>query len=127
MFVTELERSRGFYEELLGVKPSLLSSSAALFRTPDHDQLYLRALGDRAPHPVGGVGIQYLIWTATDPDDLMRCENVLRTQSAHATRTTVDAFTLVEGVGPDQVPILVSFPGPDETTRTEIIARIYDW
>lgn len=37
----------------------------------------------------------------------------------------MEFFSLIEGVGPDQVPILVAFPGPDGVTRTEIIPRIY--
>lgn len=127
MFVSELARSVAFYEELLGVKASLVTTSAALLHGAGTGQLYLRAQGDRTPHPVGALGIQYLIWTATDEHDLDRCEQILRKESTHVTRHTVDSFILVEGVGPDNVPILISFPGPDDVERTEIIPRIYGW
>lgn len=127
MFVSELDRSVRFYEDLLQVTARHVTPSAALLVTPGDSQLYLRSMGDRAPHPLGALGIQYLIWTARDLDDLARCEAVFRREAAYVTRQTVDAFTIVEGVGPNGVPILVTFPGPDDVARAEIIARIYGW
>ncbi|WP_228513604.1 VOC family protein [Curtobacterium flaccumfaciens] len=127
MFVSELERSVRFYERLLQVPARLVTGTAALLETPQHQQLYLRAVGDRAVHPLGAVGIQYLIWTAADLEDLARCEAILRGQSSRVTRTTVDEIDLLEGVGPDGVPILVTFPGPEQVRSIKIIPRVYRW
>lgn len=127
MFVSELERSVRFYERLLQVRARLVTDTAALLETPQHQQLYLRAVGDRATHPLGAVGIQYLVWAAADLEELERCEAVLREQSSRVTRQTLDEIDVVEGVGPDGVPILVTFPGPEQFRRTEIIPRIYRW
>jgi len=127
MFVHELERSVRFYRELLALDVTVHDNTAALLVSPDGFQLYLRGMGSRAHHPLGHVGIQYLIWTADGEDDLRRCEEVLRAWSEHVTRETGDGFTLVEGRGPDDVPVLVSYPGPEAVPRREILRRFYRW
>ena len=127
MIVTELHRSITFYEELLGWKVTVSADEVALLVGPEGFQLYLRAMGPGTQHPLGFVGIQYLSWTATDEADLQRCEDVLRRQSTRVTRTAGDGFTIVEGHGPDGVPVLVTYPGPDQVPRHEILQRIYSW
>jgi catechol 2,3-dioxygenase-like lactoylglutathione lyase family enzyme len=127
MFVRELEQSATFYTRLLGWAVVLRDYSAALLVSPDGSQLYLRSMGPNAHHPQGHVGIQYLIWTAEDAADLDRCERVLLEYSPHVTRTTGDGFTVLEGRGPDYVPILITYPGPDLAPRHQIMGRIYQW
>lgn len=127
MFVGELERSVRFYRELLALDVAVHSNTAALLVSPDGFQLYLRSMGSGTHHPLGHVGIQYLIWTADGEDDLRRCEQVLRAWSGQVTSQTVDGFTLLEGRGPDDVPVLVTYPGPDEVPRHQILGRFYRW
>jgi predicted thioesterase/catechol 2,3-dioxygenase-like lactoylglutathione lyase family enzyme len=127
MFVHELDRSVAFYRELLGLDVTLRDDGVALLVSPDGYQLYLRSMGPRDPHPLGHIGIQYVIWTAEDEDDLRRCERVLRVHSTRVSVQTVDGFTIVEGRGPDDVPVLITFPGPDQAPRHEILQRIYQW
>jgi CBS domain-containing protein/catechol 2,3-dioxygenase-like lactoylglutathione lyase family enzyme len=127
MFVRELERSVSFYRELLALEVAVRDNTAALLVSPDGFQLYLRSMGRGAHQPLGNVGIQYLIWTADGEDDLRRCEQVLRAGSERVTRETVDGFTVVEGRGPDGVPVLVTYPGPDDVPRHQIRRRIYEW
>jgi catechol-2,3-dioxygenase len=127
MFVRELDRSVSFYQELLRLQVSVRDYTAALLVTPDGFQLFLRSMGATAAHPVGNVGIQYLIWAVDGEGDLERCEQVLRTQSTNVTRQEFEGFTLVEGRGPDNVPILVIFPGPFEVAHHQILRRIYQW
>jgi catechol 2,3-dioxygenase-like lactoylglutathione lyase family enzyme len=127
MFVHELERSVRFYSELLALEVAVQENTAALLVSPDGFQLYLRSMRSGAHHPLGNVGIQYLIWTADGEDDLRRCEQVLRAWSNNVTRQTVDGFTVVEGRGPDGVPVLVTYPGPDEVPRQKILGRFYRW
>ena len=127
MIVTELHHSITFYEELLGWQVAVADDEAALLVGPEGFELYLRAMGPGTQHPLGFVGIQYLIWTATDEADLRRCEDVLRRQSTQVTITAGDGFTLLEGRGPDHVPVLVTYPGPDQVPRHEILQRIYSW
>ncbi len=126
MFVHDLERSVAFYQELLGLEVSIRDDEVALLVSQDGYQLYLRSM-KRAGHPVGGVGIQYLVWTAENEEDLERCERVLAAQSQHVTSQTVDGFRMIEGRGPDNVPVVVTYPGPDQAPRHQILQRIYNW
>lgn len=127
MFVHDLDRSIAFYQELLKWNVTVHEDSVALLVGPHGYQLYLRSMGHRAVHPLGNVGIQYLMWTAEDEDDLSRCEQVLREQSSRVTRSTAEGFTIVEGHGPDDVPVMVTYPGPEEAPRHQILERIYRW
>ncbi len=127
MFVRELDRSVLFYKKLLGFDVTVRNNSAALLVGADDGELNLREIGARAEHPLGPVGIQYLIWTAEDEEELRRCERVLRAQSPHVTSQTIDGFRMVEGRGPDDVPIVVTYPGPEQAPRHEIVQRIYEW
>jgi hypothetical protein len=126
MFVQELDRSVRFYRTLLAVEVRIRDHTAALLATPDGFQLYLRSMGSGAHHPLGHVGIQYLIWTAASEEDLRRCEQLLA-RSGRVTSQTVDGITVVEGRGPDDVPIVVTYPGPDQAPSHEIPPRIYQW
>jgi catechol 2,3-dioxygenase-like lactoylglutathione lyase family enzyme len=127
MFVTELNRSVVFYEELLGWHVAVSDESVALLVGPEGFQLYLRAMGRHTQHPLGFVGIQYLCWTASDEADLRRCEDVLRRESSRVSRTAGDGFVLIEGHGPDGVPVMVTYPGPEQVPRHGILRRIYEW
>jgi catechol 2,3-dioxygenase-like lactoylglutathione lyase family enzyme len=127
MFVAELDRSLDFYREFLGWNVTLHDESAALLVGPEGYQLYLRTMGSEAQHPLGNIGVQYLIWTARDEGDLHRCEQVLRKYSSQVTNHNVEGFGLVEGRGPDDMPVMVTFPGPAEAPRHEILQRIYRW
>jgi catechol 2,3-dioxygenase-like lactoylglutathione lyase family enzyme len=130
MFVRRLDRSVPFYCELLALEVVVQTPTAALLASASGSQLYLRSMGANADHPLGGIGIQYLIWTAESEEDLSRCEQVLRAYSPSSqvsSEKTADGFTLVEGPGPDDVPIMVTYPGPDQAPRTQILQRIYRW
>lgn len=127
MFVSDLDRSVAFYQEFLGWDVTIHDESAALLVGPVGYQLYLRSMGEKAQHPLGSIGIQYLIWTARDDADLDRCEQMLRKHSSQVTRRTVEGFSLVEGQGPDSVPVMVAYPGPAQAPRHEILQRIYQW
>jgi hypothetical protein len=127
MFVADLDRAVAFYVELLAWTIAVRDLDAALLTCPDGFQLYLRRRGPRAPHGISHIGVQYLIWTAPSESDLDRCERVLRRQSGQVTRSTRDGFTLIEGRGPDNCPILIAYPGPQDAPRHRVMQRIYRW
>jgi hypothetical protein len=127
MFVSDLDRSVAFYAELLAWTIAVHDLDAALLTCPDGFQLYLRRRGPRAVRSLGHIGVQYLIWTASSESELDRCERVLTQQSDQVTRTTLDGFTLIEGRGPDNAPILIAYPGPQEAPRHQVMQRIYRW
>jgi catechol 2,3-dioxygenase-like lactoylglutathione lyase family enzyme len=127
MFVHDLDASVSFYRELLSMEVTVRSTSAALLASAAGFQLYLRSMGPDAQHALGGVGVQYVIWTAPDQEDLRRCERLLKDRGVHVRTQTADDFTLVEGRDPSGLPVVVTYPGPDQAVRHEIMSRIYAW
>ena len=127
MFVSELELSVAFYRQVLGMEVTVGRNSAALLVNAEGFQLYLRETSKRAQHALGGIGVQYVIWTAADIEDLRRCEQFLKDQSAHVGTHSADGFTLVEGRDPNGVPFVITYPGPDQAVRHEIMSRFYAW
>jgi catechol 2,3-dioxygenase-like lactoylglutathione lyase family enzyme len=127
MFVADLDRSVRFYSDILALQTTIRNDTAALLVGPDGSQLYIRAMGDRATHAVSSVGPQYVLWTAESQADLSTCEAILRKWPGRVTVTDEGGFMLLEGRDPDDIPIIITFPGPDEIARQRIISRIYDW
>lgn len=127
VFVAELDRSVSFYLEVLALKLVNRGPTAALLVGAAGSQLILRSMGSNAPHPLGGVGVQFVIWTAAGDHDLTRCERVLRERAAHIETRSADGTTAVEGRDPDGIVVMVTYPGPDEAPMHELPARIYGW
>jgi catechol 2,3-dioxygenase-like lactoylglutathione lyase family enzyme len=127
MFVQELDRSVGFYAEVLGLEQADRSSTAALLASQAGAQLILRSMGQNAPHALGGIGVQYVIWTAAGAEDLTRCERVLRERSAHVETRVSAGVSAVEGRDPDGTVVIVIYPGPDQVPLRELPVRIYGW
>ena len=127
MFVQDLDRSVSFYTDVLALRVAERSPTAALLASADGTQLILRAMGHGAAHPLGSVGVQYVIWTAAGPEDLDRCERVLKSRSAHQHSRSSAAVTLVEGRDPDDIPVMIAYPGPDQAPWHELPVRIYGW
>jgi catechol 2,3-dioxygenase-like lactoylglutathione lyase family enzyme len=126
MFVQELDRSVSFYQELLELEVADRSPTAALLTSVNGSQLILRAMGGGV-HSLGGVGVQYVIWTAPGKEDLDRVERVLKQRSAHLDTRTSGHTTAVEGRDPDNIAVLVIYPGPDEEPLHKLPVRIYGW
>jgi catechol 2,3-dioxygenase-like lactoylglutathione lyase family enzyme len=127
MFVHELDRSVSFYQDVLGLEIADRSSTAALLIGAHGSQLILRAMGANAAHALGSVGVQYVVWTAADADDLSRCEQALKARSAHAETRGREGAAVVEGRDPDGIPVIVTYPGPDQLPLHELPVRIYGW
>jgi len=127
LFVQDLRDSVAFYRELLGWEVTVYDEAVALLSGPGKTQLYLRMRDLRSGHPLGQIGWQYLIWTAQDAVELDRCEAVLRGVSSQVTRTRHVGFSSVEGRGPSDVPVIVTFPGPDAAQRAGLLGRVYAW
>jgi catechol-2,3-dioxygenase len=126
-FVQDLDRSVGFYQEVLELEIADRNTTAALLISSGGSQLILREMGGNATHPLGGVGVQYVIWTAAGKQDLDRCEQVLRQRAAHRDTRTSGGSTLVEGRDPDDIVVMITYPGPDEAPLHRLPVRIYGW
>ena len=127
MFVHDLNRSVSFYSDVLNLHVADRSVTAALLIGAKRSQLILRAMGRGAEHALGGVGVQYVIWTAADADDLTRCEKVLKDRSAWRDSRTTEHVTAVEGRDPDDIVVMITYPGPDQAPLHELPVRIYGW
>ncbi len=127
MFVQDLDRSVRFYQEVLGLAVMDRSPTAALLASTGGTQLILRATGTPGAHALGGVGIQYLIWTAEGDADLRRCERALTKRSAHRDTRSSHGVTVVEGSDPDGITVMIGYPGPDQRPFDKLPARIYGW
>ncbi len=127
MFVQDLDRSVRFYREVLALEVADHSSTAALLTSGSGSQLILRAMGSGAVHSLGGVGVQYVIWTAADEKDLDRCERVLKELAAHTETRVGGPAKAVEGRDPDNIVVMIIYPGPDQVPLHELPVRIYGW
>jgi catechol 2,3-dioxygenase-like lactoylglutathione lyase family enzyme len=127
MFVQDLERSVNFYADVLVLEVADRSATAALLSNADGASVILRAMGHQAPHPLGSVGVQYVVWTAAGEDDLARAERALAARGAHRETRSHGGVTLAEGRDPDGIVVMICYPGPDQRPLRELPARIYGW
>jgi catechol 2,3-dioxygenase-like lactoylglutathione lyase family enzyme len=127
IFVRELDRSVSFYLDVLALAVADRSPNAALLAGPSGTQLILRAIGANAEHSLGGIGVQYVVWTADGKEDLDRCERALRQRSAHRDTRVSGQAVAVEGRDPDDITVMIIYPGPDQAPLHELPARIYGW
>ena len=127
IFVHDLDRSVDFYVDILGLEVSDSSTTAALLSNAAGTQLVLRAMGPGVSRALGAVGVQYVVWTAADQEDLRRCEQALRKRSAYRETRSQDGVTVVEGRDPDDLLLVVSYPGPDQVPLHRLPPRIYGW
>jgi catechol 2,3-dioxygenase-like lactoylglutathione lyase family enzyme len=126
LYVLDLPASVAFYRSLLQLQEGELGTpTAALLFNPAGFQLYLRAVGRQAPHPLGAVGTQCVVWAAPTAADLKRCEGWLKAQQAHVQTLTADGITWVEGRDPSHVTVMVTYPRPGEAVHHRILTRIY--
>ena len=127
IFVRSLDRSVSFYRELLGLSVADTSTTAALLVNDDDTQLVLRATGENTPHPLGSIGIQYLTWTVPTRADLERRAEILRQHSAYQETRTDGEATVVEGRDPDDLVIMLVYPGGARSAMRKLPGRIYAW
>jgi len=127
MFVTELDRSVSFYTDVLALRVTDTSPTAALLVSGDGSQLILRAMGSNAGHALGSVGVQYVVWNAADKQELDRSELALKQRSAHRDTRSDGAVVAVEGRDPDDITVLITYPGHAQEEAPRLPVRIYGW
>lgn len=127
MFVQDLDRSVNFYADVLVLEVADRSATAALLGNAGGANLILRAMGRQAPHPLGSVGVQYVVWAAAGEEDLARAESALTAHGAHRETRSHGGVTLVEGRDPDGIAVMICHPGPDQRPLRKLPARIYGW
>jgi len=126
IFVSELDRSVRFYSEVFGCETALREYGEALLLAPGGFQIYLIAKGDRAPHPVGGLGDQHLMWATDDAEGLTQFEDVLKKLDSYTDTHTGGEVTFVEGRDPDGIRVVIAHPSPGQRPRSVLDGRLYN-
>ena len=127
MYVRDLDTSVSFYRDVLALEVIDRDPTAALLGNAEGTQLILRAMGGTASHTLGTLGVQYVVWTAASHDDLDERERLLRERSAFRERRSTEEVTAVEGRDPDDIVLMIIYPGPEKAPLREVPARIYAW
>jgi catechol 2,3-dioxygenase-like lactoylglutathione lyase family enzyme len=127
VFVHDLDRSVDFYTDVLELGVADRSPTAALLSNDAGTQLVLRAMGLGAERALGAVGVQYVIWTASGKDCLDRCEQAMRRRGAYRETRGDQGVTVVEARDPDDLAVVVAYPGPDQVPMHQLPPRIYGW
>ena len=100
---------RRFYRELLTLDVALETDNAVLLAAADGSHLVLRRL-ERSVRGSGILGVQSLIWSVPNPEDLNRAEHVLISWNARTASWKEHGVTTLEGHDPDRLPILMTYP-----------------
>ena len=131
VFVRDLERSVQFYTEVLDLAVLDRSTTAALLGAENGEdggpQLVLRAFGENATHPLGSLGVQYLIWMTDSRDDLDRRAELLQQRSAYQDAHASGDVVTIEGRDPDDLVIMIAYRPPGQPALHELPARVYAW
>ncbi len=125
LFVSLLERTIDFYQNVFSCTVSLREPGAALLLAPDGFQIYLVAHGTRAEHPSGGIGHHYLIWAVGSDAELRDVAEALRDRGGHPDLSTSGGVSFVTAHDPDGIRIVVAHPSPQKLPRAVIAARLY--
>jgi catechol-2,3-dioxygenase len=127
VFVRSLDRSVKFYTEVLGLTVIDRSPTAALLGEEGGPQLVLRAFGENATHPLGSLGVQYLIWMTDSLDDLERRTSLLQQRSAYQEKHSHGDSVTVEGRDPDDLVVMIGYRPPGQPALRGLPARVYAW
>jgi catechol-2,3-dioxygenase len=127
VFVRNLDRSVKFYTEVLDLAVLDRSPTAVLLGEDDGPQLVLRAFGENASHPLGSVGVQYLIWMTDSRDDLDRRTALLQQRSAFKEAHARGDSVTIEGRDPDDLVVMIGYRPPGQPAMQGLPARVYAW
>ena len=122
IFVSELSRSVEYYRDVFSCTASIQNPYSALMLTPAGFQIYLIARGNRASHPLGGIGYQCLIWTVGSAAELDELEQVMSNRGHHTDSRMTHGVRFLTTRDPDGIRILVAHPSPEELPRSVVDA-----
>ena len=105
LFVSNLDRSVDFYQQLFGFEVVAKQRPMAFLRaqgSDNHHDLGLLALGARASRPPSGsTGLYHLAWELGGIQELAAARDILRSAGAYVGESNHGATKSVYGVDPD--------------------------
>jgi catechol 2,3-dioxygenase-like lactoylglutathione lyase family enzyme len=122
MRVSDLDRSVNFYRDVFQCHVAIHEPDAALLLTPDGFQIYFRTHEASGTRGIDDIGVEQIIWSAGDEEELRRIEQRLRTHYPSTYTNTVDGISFVDGIDPDDIRVLITYPTPQQLPR-EVIDR----
>lgn len=122
MRVSDLDSSMNFYCDVFECHVAIHEPDAALLLTPDGFQIYLRTQEASRTGGITDIGVEQIIWSASSEEELHRIERRLRTHYPSTYTNTLHGITFVEGIDPDDIRVLITFPTPQQLPR-EVIDR----
>ena len=125
VFVSRLERSIEFYREVFSCEVTIHDRDAALLLAPGGFQIYLINHGMRAPHPSGGIGLQYIIWAVESAAELREIEEAIHERGGRTSAYTNGGVLFLATRDPDRIRVLVAYPSPEKLHRSVLGAPLY--
>jgi catechol 2,3-dioxygenase-like lactoylglutathione lyase family enzyme len=125
LFVSRLDRSIAVYRDVFSCEETIRDLGAALLLAPDGFQIYLIERGDRAEHPCGGIGCQYLVWAVDDVDELRELERIIQRRESQTRVHTSGGVSFLATRDPDGIRILIAQPSPARLPRSVLGAHLY--
>ena len=120
--VRELDPSLKFYCDVFSCNVAVREADMALLVAPNVFHIHLRAPSRR------GRGhhrrVQYLLWATDTESDLQEFAQRLRAYEPAVFSHTENGVTVIEGLDPDGVRVLIGYPSPFRLPRTVIAARL---
>jgi catechol-2,3-dioxygenase len=107
LFVSDLERSIAFYNQVLGIEPMARErrANAAFLRLPrsgNHHDLGLFGIGPAQKAPRGrGLGLYHLAWQVDTIDELAEARAILRSAGGYVGESSHGATKSIYGADPD--------------------------
>jgi hypothetical protein len=127
IFVSRLEVSIGYYCDLFACQVTLHDREAALLLTPDGFQIYLIARGTNTAHPLGGIGLQCLIWAVESDAELRDAAQAIGSRGGRVSSYASGGVSFVATRDPDGIRVLLAHPSPEKVPRSVVGPRLYTW
>ena len=122
--VRELDPSLKFYCDVFSCNVAVRETDMALPVAPNGFHIYLHAPSRRC-RSANTTGVRYLLW-ATDTDTESDPQEFAQRLRAHDPFShNENGVTVIEGLDPDGVRVLIGYPSPFQLPRTVIAARLH--
>jgi catechol 2,3-dioxygenase-like lactoylglutathione lyase family enzyme len=122
--VRELDRSLKFYCDVFSCRVVVREADMALLLTPKGFEIYLLQKDELHTHGAGALGVHYLMWATDSQSAMQRITDRLRAYDSAVYSHTVEGMTILEGIDPDGLRVIVAYPTPRRLPRTAIAERL---